>query len=401
MKRLISKLSLLFLLVIFWSSPLTSSNYYDTETSSGNIITAGFWDATPPAISNVSHLLATPEESNDTKAIISWDTDEVADSVLYWTTDNITWETASDASYKTSHSLEILGLLTDVTYSYYVTSSDQSGNVSTSNTSNFSTDGMSPEDFTPTSDIVINEFLINPIGADDALIPGGEWIELYNNSTTDSYDLTGWSIGAYTSSYKLHLTTTNTTSSDSSTSGLVIGPLEFFVIYRNGNGSFYLRNTADDGIRLFDTLDIVVDEYMYAASQVIENKSIARYPDGSSTWFDPIPSPLGANILEKWQSKQPEIKYIFNSQKLSFEVINIEKFKQLEYQLTYNSDSGEQGVIGTNELNNQSSYKKDEIIFGTCSTGGTCVYHPNLSNILLKITLTNGLEVVNLEKIIN
>ena len=53
MKRLISKLSLLFLLVIFWSSPLTSSNYYDTETSSGNIITAGFWDATPPAISNV------------------------------------------------------------------------------------------------------------------------------------------------------------------------------------------------------------------------------------------------------------------------------------------------------------------------------------------------------------
>lgn len=401
MKRLISKLSLLFLLVIFWLSPLTSSNYYDTETSSENIISAGYWDETFPVISKVSHLLATPEESNDTKAIISWDTDEKTDSNLYWTADNITWETVSDASYKTSHSLEILGLLTDVTYSYYVTSSDQSGNVSTSNTSNFSTDGMSPEDFTPAFDIVINEFLINPIGADDALLPGGEWVELYNNSTTDSYDLTGWSIGAYTSSYKLHLTTTNTVSSDSSTSGLVIGPLEFFVIYRNGNGSFYLRNTADDGIRLFDTLDIVVDEYIYTSSQVIENKSIARYPDGSATWFDPIPSPLGANILEEWQSKQPTIKYTFNFQKLSFEVVNIEKFQQLEYQLTYNSDSGDQGAIGTSELNNQSSYKKDEIIFGTCSTGGTCVYHPNLSNILLKITLTNGLEVVNLEKIIN
>lgn len=401
MKRLISKLTLLFLLVIFWSSPLTNSNYYDTETSSENTISAGYWDATPPVISNVSHLLATPEESNDTKVIISWDTDEEADSVIYWTADNITWETVSDASYKTSHSLEILGLLTDTTYDYYVTSSDQSGYVSTSNTGNFSTDGMSPEDFTPTSDIVINEFLINPIGADDALLPGGEWVELYNNSTSDSYDLTGWSIGAYTSSYKLHLTTTNTVSSDSSTSGLVIGPQEFFVIYRNGNGSFYLRNTADDGIRLFDVSDVVVDEYIYTSSQVIENKSIARYPDGSATWFDPIPSPLGVNILEEWQSKQPEIKYNFNSQKLLFEVINIEKFKQLEYQLTYNSDFGEQGLIGTSELNNQSSYKKDGIIFGTCSTGGTCVYHPNLSNILLKITLTNSSEVINLEKIIN
>jgi len=55
-------------------------------------------------------------------------------------------------------------------------------------------------------------------------------------------------------------------------------------------------------------------------------------------------------------------------------------------------------VIGTNQLNNQSSYKKEEIIFGTCSTGGTCIYHSNLSNILLKIIITNDSEVINLEK---
>lgn len=401
MKRLTLKFSVLFFLVIFWISPTTSSSYYDTETSSGNTISAGSWDSTPPIISNISYLLASPEESNDTKAIISWNTDKEADSNIYWTIDNITWKTTSDSSYKTNHSLEILGLITDTVYNYYVTSSDRTGITTTSSTNNFITDGMYPEDFTPYLDIVINEFLANPIGADEALMPGGEWVELYNNSTTEYYDLSGWSIGTYTNSYKLYLTTTNTISSDTSTSGLIIGPMEFFVVYRNGNGSFYMRNTGDDEIRLLNNSEAIVDQYMYTTSQIIENKSIARYPDGSATWFDPIPSPLGANILEEWQSKQPEIKYIFDSQKLSFEINNIEKFKRLEYQLTYNSDSGEQGAIGTNELNNQPSYKKDEIIFGTCSTGGTCVYHSNLNHILLKIALFDGSEVINLEKTIN
>lgn len=401
MKRLILKFSLLFLLVIFWISPTTSSSYSDTETSSENTISAGSWNSPPPIISNISYLLATPEENNDTKAIISWNTDKEADSNLYWTTDSITWETVSDTLYTTNHKLEISGLATDTIYYYYVTSSDKTGTTTTSGTNNFMTDGMYPEDFTPNSDVVINEFLINPIGSDDASMPGGEWVELYNNSTTEYYDLSGWSVGTYTNSYKLYLTTTNTISSDSSTAGLVIGPSEFFVIYRNGNGSFYMRNMGNDGIRLFDNSEVEVDKYSYTVSHIIENKSIARYPDGSTVWFDPIPSPLGANILEEWQSKQPEIKYIFDSQKLSFEINNIEKFKRLEYQLTYNSDSGEQGVIGTNELNNQPSYKKDEIIFGTCSTGGTCVYHSNLNHILLKIVLFDDSEVINLEKIIN
>lgn len=400
MKHFITKLLLLFLLIIFWLSPLTSSNYYDTETSSGNTISAGCWDTTAPIISSVSHLIATPEESNDTKATINWTTNENANSNLYWTIDNIIWDTVLDLSFVTNHSLELLGLSTNTTYYYYITSNDQAGNTTASSTHSFNTDSMTPEDFTPTTDIVINEFLINPIGADDAHMPGGEWVELYNNSTTDSYDLTDWSINTYTSSYKLNLTTTNTISSDPSTSGLTIGPYEFFVVYRNSNSSFYMRNTADDGIRLFDALDVCVDQYIYTAFQVIENKSIARYPDGSDTWFDPIPSPLGANVLEDWQLKQPEINFTFDGQKLSFEVTNVDKFNQIEYQLTYNSDSGEQGVIGTNQLSGQSSYKKDEIIFGTCSSGGACTYHQNPKDINLKIILTRESEVINLEKAI-
>lgn len=394
MKRLTLKLSLLFLLIIFWLSPLTSSNYYDTETSSENTISAGSWDTTAPIISSISHLVATPLESNDTKATISWTTNEEADSNLYWTTNNIIWDSVSDTTYKTNHSLEIFGLSTDTTYYYYVTSSDRAGNITVSSDNNFITDSMTPEDFTPTTDIVMNEFLPNPTGDDFAPMPGGEWVELYNNSSTTSYNLTGWLLSVSSNpGYRSLLTPVNSSSMN-------IAPEGFVVVYRNSDSFFEILNSGDT-IQLHDPTDAVVDQYTYTASQIAENKSIARYPDGSGTWFDPIPSPLGANILEDWQLKQPEINYSFDGQKLSFEVLNVDKYKQIEYQLTYNSDSGEQGVIGTNQLSGQPSYKKDDIVFGTCSTGGTCVYHSNLNNILLKIILTNSSEVTNLEKIIN
>lgn len=408
---------------LIYTSPLISSNFQNgggavngqtywarvrTKDAANNYSAwtgkcAITYDTSAPIISGLSHLVGTPEESNDTIVTITWTTNENADSVLYWSTDGFTWSPPiSDPTAVTSHSLVITGLTTNTTYYYYVTSTDPAANTATSGTNSFDTSDMTPEDFTPTSDIVINEFLIDPIGADNAAMPGGEWVELYNNSTTLSYDLTGWSISAYnTPTYRLMLTTTNTTSSDPSTSGLTIGPNEFFVVYRNGNSSFFMRNIADDRIRLFNASNVRVDRYMYTAAQVIENKSIARYPDGSATWFDPIPSPLGNNILEPWQLAEPEIAYTFDSQRMSFEVKNVDRFTGVEYQLTYNSDEGEQGVIGNSVLATQSTYKKDEIIFGTCSSGGACVYHNNVNDIILKVVLHNDTEVINLEKNIN
>ncbi len=359
------------------------------------------YDISAPIITDVVDLLATPEEENDTKAIISWNTDENSDSNLYWSDDNANWNLVSDSIFVTGHNLEILGLSTDMTYFYYVTSSDLAGNTSTSSTYSFSTGGMDPEDFTPTTDIVINEFLPNPTGDDFAPYPGGEWVELYNRGTVVQ-DMTGWSIGAYnTPSNRLPLNFDVNTFSSDGLNDKWLSPGEFMVVYRNGDPTFYMKNAAADRIRLFNASGTRVDRYMYTGSQVIENKSIARYPDGSDTWFDPIPSPLGTNILENWQLNQPEINYTFDGQKLSFEVTNVENFRKVEYQLTYNSDSGEQGVLGESKLNNQTSYKKGEIIFGTCSSGGNCVYHTNLNSILLKIILTNDSEIIDFEKIIN
>lgn len=88
-------------------------------------------------------------------------------------------------------------------------------------------------------------------------------------------------------------------------------------------------------------------------------------------------------------NQPPEISYnISNANKsLSFTVKNLINYIKLSYQLTYDSNNGPQGIIGEVDLKNQEEYSKKGVIFGTCSNGGTCVYHSKISNIQLKITL--------------
>lgn len=85
----------------------------------------------------------------------------------------------------------------------------------------------------------------------------------------------------------------------------------------------------------------------------------------------------------------PKITFNLSEDKktISFTVSSIENFAKLNYALTYETDSEPQGIIGEAELNNQSEFKKENIILGTCSTGGTCVYHQGIKNINLKVDL--------------
>lgn len=100
---------------------------------------------------------------------------------------------------------------------------------------------------------------------------------------------------------------------------------------------------------------------------------------GPSTTLTPPPKPL----------PQPEL--ILNISKdyktLSFTVKNLINYIKLSYELTYDTDNGLQGLIGQVELNNQEEYTKENILLGTCSAGGTCIYHQNVKNIQLKVNL--------------
>jgi hypothetical protein len=83
---------------------------------------------------------------------------------------------------------------------------------------------------------------------------------------------------------------------------------------------------------------------------------------------------------------------------VSFIIDDIVKYVFLTYELTYESDSGTQGLLGEQKISNLDEYKKNDLILGTCSTGGSCIIHSNPHDFRLKIKLTdNNNQTITIE----
>lgn len=366
----------------------------------GNISTSSSFtltiDRTPPSISNINHLVATPNDTNDATATISWDTDEL-------TTSNLEYSTTLGGPYTSlpndmsadniTHSRTISSLTADTTYYFRVRSTDAAGNESVSTENMFKTDNTRLG-LPALTNIVINEYLPNPSGNDDASMPAGEWVEIYNRGTT-TRDLSGWYLSDANSSHRLYITTVNTITSNPSTSGLSIAPGEYFVVYRNGDVSFDLDNAfLGDEVVLYRPGGWVMDFHVYTGllgDTVLENKSFARFPDGSNTWFDPIPTPLGPNELEATAT----ITLADDKKSVSFKLEHISGYKTMDYKLAYDTYSVTKGVSGDNvDVIGLTTYEKNNIDLATCS-GEVCTYDQAVNNFVLQVTLkkADGTEV--------
>jgi len=487
MRKLVTKLFLLLLIIVGWITPLTNANYYDSESSYGNNFYSACWDApdTPafsspgaysnslsvnfvwnqvsnrcpfptvfyrliildetqtltlydsdwympsesgpmnhiytfsaqgqywykvmvkdeydtvndpalnqltvdtvsPVISNIIHLIASPAESNSLTADVSWETNEVSSCSLRYKYGSGTWSSPTSTLSSNTHSLSF-SIFENESYDYEIICEDLANN-STSSANSFEVDAI--RFGLPTlSNIVINEYLPNPIGSDSEPMPAGEWIEIYNRGSV-TRNLSNWYLTDAYLSHKLFITAENTTSSDPSTSDLNIAPGEFMVVYRNGDLDFDLNNGfLGDTVNLHRPSGIIVDFHVYTGilgDDVIENKSMARYPDGSNSWFDPIPTPLSKNILEE----SIDLDFFVNPEKttIGFSVGNISEYEKISYEISYKSDEGVQGIIGQQETKSQSVFERKDIILGTCSSGGSCVYHQNPHDFVITVTLTD------------
>jgi len=190
--------------------------------------------------------------------------------------------------------------------------------------------------------IVLNEFLPNPdpsanglnFGNDSDQMPGGEWVELYNNSTFN-IDLAGYyltDVDGHQIEVKSCRTNTNET---------IIPAKGFLVVYRNGGEScnshnFSLNNNADT-VNLFSPSG-KLDSYSYDShdycqleptpgggnsdttgsgncEEIPPNKSYARIPDGIGGWVDPFPTPGKPNELV--QNEEVTLNNVFNEPDVS------------------------------------------------------------------------------------
>lgn len=151
--------------------------------------------------------------------------------------------------------------------------------------------------------IVLNEFLPNPIGADDAGKPNGEWVELYNLSDT-AIDVDGWYLYDALDSHQIPISAANSDNDgDIGDAGETIVPSGgYLVVYLDGAySSGWLNNSGGDTIRLYNGpigTGVLVDSYSYSGSAP-ENKSYARIPDGTGAFVDPIPTPLAPNKADE------------------------------------------------------------------------------------------------------
>jgi len=91
-------------------------------------------DTTPPVISNLR-----VEGITDSLAIVSWDTNEVADAMVEYGTDTTYGHSVSDSRFLLHHSLTLTGLQPMTTYFFKVYSKDPSGNGPATADGNFTT----------------------------------------------------------------------------------------------------------------------------------------------------------------------------------------------------------------------------------------------------------------------
>ena len=92
-------------------------------------------DTTPPVISSVNATSITP-----TTAVITWETDEKATSLLKYGTESGSYPySKEDTSYTTSHSITLTDLQPNTTYYFLVDSTDKAGNPAQSTEYSFNT----------------------------------------------------------------------------------------------------------------------------------------------------------------------------------------------------------------------------------------------------------------------
>lgn len=149
------------------------------------------------------------------------------------------------------------------------------------------------------SSLKITEFLPDPEGYDNAPMPDGEWVELYN-SGNEPIDIKGLILN---DNYGNGLNISDVNVADST----IINPHEYLIVYKNGNGKLTLNNDGPEKV-ILSSGNIVIDIIDYSDS--VEGNSYA-YLEGIG-WQNTKPTPGEENIKYYIQDSSVKIERIYD-----------------------------------------------------------------------------------------
>lgn len=250
-------------------------------------------------------------------------------------------------------------------------------------------------DWKPDNFVVVNEFIPDPVGSDDAAMPDGEWVELYNNGSF-SFDLAGWALYDADDTHELIISTSNSDNNGNptDTGETTIAAGGRLVVYRNGDADFELDNTGDT-IRLFNdqisTGGTLVDGYSFAGG-FAEGKSFARSPEGTGSFVDPIPTPGRANVFNLGDLSADAKAWRSGTNYLHVGIFDGLNYDQAQINVIYQRDEAGQPV--TDGFSKQVSIDRNNLyvmkmFFGT-ESGEVLYPHLNVQHVQVEVVLSGS-----------
>jgi len=285
-------------------------------------------------------------------------------------------------------------------------------------------------------DVVINEVYYDVKSPEKGIEGNNEWVEVYN-LTDGAIDISGWKIE---DNQGLSYQRTIPSSSPIPAHGYAVitpnvstwgywsipdGAIKIILGNSIGNG---LNNDSDrvilktpGGVEI-DAMSYGTDAYAFspACPDVVIGHSLSRKPAGYDTntatdWIDtysgstpPGPNPgtnphnedgslvVPTTTLEPSPTPSPavaspsaQLTLSADQKNVSFTINHVDGFKSLSYQLSYDTSTVPQGVLGKADIAGD-SYSSGDILLGTCSTGGTCVFHQGVKNFNLEVNLIDS-----------
>lgn len=305
---------------------------------------------------------------------------------------------------------EVTGLNSGTVYYFVVKSGDAALNWSAlSNVVSATTlDEIEEPDLNP-GDVVINELMwMGSLGNGD-----DEWLEL-RNLTDQEISLTNWTVAGViipdgkTLPAQGYFLISNF---DKAGSKINVDPdlVDGSLVLNNLDAQYILKDNLGN---IIDTADNeegapAAGEYDSANNIYYSMERDATPGNGydANVWHtsftDPVSlsgywdagfvekgTPGGQNLSQAPKPVGTELKLVYANHNAGFTVTNISRFNQLKYTLIYDSDAGPQGITGTVEINNQTDIEVKDLVLGTCSAGGTCVYHQGVEQINLNVELS-------------